>query len=154
MKINRKFLKRVQLSTSPRKSIQHIRKCYMEGGILQENNEVTETILSPKERKIHLREMRKNYASMMSVGRVQSKYPTLVRPIINTEMCSTNSSSPLSFEELRQQIIDNSCYPLTLNEVFAQFSIDSCVIPKSPTLGLTFTYRMPAVSSFVYGVTT
>jgi hypothetical protein len=135
MKINRKFLKRVQRETSPRKSIQHIRKCYLEGGILQTNNDITETIYSKKQFKQYLKKW-------------------WLGPIINTEMCLTNSSSSLSFEELRKQFIANSCYPMTLNEVYEQFSIDTCVIPKSPTLGLTFTYRMPNISTFVYGVTT
>jgi hypothetical protein len=124
MKINRKFLKQVQLSTFPRKSIQYIRKCYMEGGIFREDEMFAETILSPRERKIHLREMRKGYASMLSVSRVQSKYPTLVRPIINVEMCSPNSSSSLSFEELCQQIIETSCYPIVPDNVWTlAFSI-------------------------------
>ncbi len=105
MKINRKFLKQVQLSTFPRKSIQHIRKCYMEGGILQENNEVTETIYSKKQFKRYLKKW-------------------MLTPVIRTEMCVTNSSSSLSFEELRRQIIETSCYPIVPDNVWTlAFSI-------------------------------
>lgn len=44
MKLNRKFLKKVQREFKPRKSIQHIRECYKNGGILHETEEFTTTI--------------------------------------------------------------------------------------------------------------